>query len=227
MSKEIFYKDYTEKIKHNFDLLEPFLENSLMILDALEDVKHEIINCLMIEQNIASINCTNHFLERLLKLALIQNDLAGMKIDSKNTEVFTNTLEEANKKYDGLVMSQSIDKCFKNGIINKQEKEYLSKIQKEIRNSYSHSEMEKVNKGKVDNIKMFSFDIKQVQDALVNKTKIESKEILVSTKEPKIQSLIQKENAKNLALTFFKSIYNIAKNIDYRLDFNGEYYKKL
>lgn len=85
MSKEIFLKGYTEKVIRNYDKLERYFNDDLIILSALNQAKSQIINCLMIEQNSASITLTNYFVERMLKTALIQQEVYGLKISENNS----------------------------------------------------------------------------------------------------------------------------------------------
>ncbi len=99
MSKEIFLKGYTEKVNKNYDSLEFYFNDDLVILSALSPVKYEVINCLMIEQYQASITLTNHMVERMLKLALIEKEIYGLKISLDDIEL-NKKLKEATQKYD-------------------------------------------------------------------------------------------------------------------------------
>ncbi|WP_158974840.1 hypothetical protein [Cellulophaga sp. L1A9] len=226
MSKEIFLKGYTEKVNKNYSSLEYYFNDDLIFLSALNIAKYEIINCLMIEQYNASITLTNHMVERMLKLALIEKITNGLKISEKDIKELEKTLSEASNLYDAEVMSQSIKLVFEEGLISEEEKSYLDKVIRDnIRNGFSHAEMEKINKGKVDQIEMYSFKFTEVQKSLNEGSPIPKKQIKVSTKAPFLQSEIQKMKAEEIAFPYFKSIYTIAKNIDRRLDTKKEYYE--
>lgn len=220
MSKETFIKAYTEKVERNYSYLEPYFNHNLILLSAINPVKYEIINCLMIEKFIASINCTNHFLERLMKLALIQKKTKGLKYDE--IEELSSKLDDAYNDYDKLNLWESIDKCFKEAkLITKDEFDVLNKIKYKIRNSYSHAQMQKINQGIPNKIPMKMYSLKEVTKSM--KSKIIHKEVLAPTKDPTLQSEFQKNSSKDLAINYFKTVYQIAMNIDLKLDEKGEY----
>ena len=223
MSKEIFLKSYKEKVNRNYDQLDYYFNDRLAILSALNPVKYQIINCLMIEQNIASVTLTNHLLERMLKLALIEKEIYGLKIGKDDIELKLK-LDFSYKKYDNLVLSQSIKEAYKSELINDKEKEYLYNIVRDnIRNAFSHAEMEKINKGKQESITMFSYKFGEVEEKFRNQEALAHKEIIVSTKVPVLQSEIQNDKCSQIAMPYFESIYKIAKNIDARLDLKKEF----
>ncbi len=225
MSKEIFIKGYIEKVNKNYSSLEYYFNDDLVILSALNPVKYEVINCLMIEQYQASVTLTNHLVERMLKLALIEKEIYGLKISIDDTEL-EKKLKEATKKYDKNVMFESIKLAFAENLISDKERDYLDKIIRDnIRNGFSHAEMEKVNKGKPENFEMHSYKFGEVTDLFKNGKKIPKNQINVSTLAPFMQSEIQKMKAEAIAFPYFKCIYTIAKNIDRRLDTKKEYYK--
>ncbi len=224
MFKEIFIKGYLEKIERNNSFLEPYFKHSLILLSAINPIKYEIINCLMIEQYIASINCTNHFLERLMKLALIQKETEGLKYDE--IEKLSSKLNIAYINYDKLNLCDSIDKCYNEArLITKNEFETLNKMRSEIRNSYSHAQMQKINQGLPENISMQMYSFKEAKKSIKNKTKIVSKEVFIPTKDPTLQSEFQKSYSKDLAINYFKTVYEIAISIDVKLDVKLEYEK--
>ena len=224
MSKEIFKKTYLEKVEANYSYLEPYFNDTLILLSAIKPIKYQIINCLMIEQFIASINCTNHFLERLMKLTLIENYVKGIKYDE--AEKLTEKLDIAYEKYDGLLLSQSIKACYEEAkLITENEFIELNKIRELIRNSYSHAQMSKINRGLPKTMSMFMFDFEEVKKSIKNKSEIKKKEVFIPTNSPALQTEFQNSASKDLAINYFKAVYQIAKNIDVKLDFNKEYYK--
>ncbi|TMM52033.1 hypothetical protein FEE95_21725 [Maribacter algarum] len=226
MSKEILIKGYVEKVNKNYNSLEYYFDDELKFLQPLNLAKYEVINCLMIEQFNAAITLTNHMTERMLKLALIEKTTHGLKISEKDINELNKTITEASNLYDSEKMSQTIKLVYNEGLITEQEKTYLDKvIRDKIRNSFSHAEMEKVNKGKKDQIELRSFKFTEVQKSINEGSPIPKKQIKVSTKVPFLQSEIQKMKAEEIAFPYFKNIYKIAKNIDRRLDVKKEYYK--
>ncbi|WP_299218466.1 hypothetical protein [uncultured Aquimarina sp.] len=225
MEKEEYIIQYEKRVNKNYDELSFFINDNLHILSNLKSVKYEIINCLMIEQFQASITITNHFLEKMLKSALISKYIEGLKFS--DSDELNLKLKEAYKKYDDKTLKQSIDSALEIDIINKDEFNYINKVRDDIRNAFSHAQMDKINKGKPERIKMFSFNINEVQKSIINTATVpKGKELNISTQELGIQALIQEDHSKSIAYTYFKSIYTITKNIDVRLDFKKEYYTK-
>ncbi len=123
-------------------------------------------------------------------------------------------------------MFQSIKLAFEKNLIIDKERDYLdNKIRDNIRNGFSHAEMEKVNNGKPDYFEMPSYNFGEVTNSLRDGEEISNNLVNVSTLVPAMQSEFQKIKAEAIALPYFKSIYKIAKNIDRRLDIKKEYYK--
>jgi len=220
MSKDIFINSYKKKIDKNYYKLKPIFDDNLFILSALNAIKYEVINCLMINQYISSIMSTNHMVERMLKLALIEREIYGLKLSSNN-DILYKKLNKAYTSYDKLTLSQSVNKMFDKKLINKDEYHYINNtIRDNIRNAFSHAEMEKINIGKPSKIDSYMGEFSKLKNHNINLDKVD-----LSTQIPAIQSLIQKDKCSEIAMPYFENVYEIAKNIDTRLDINKEYYK--
>tara|TARA_R110002049_G_scaffold293731_2_gene478990 strand:- start:35240 stop:35590 length:351 start_codon:yes stop_codon:yes gene_type:complete len=67
---------FKKALEENFDHFKHYLQNPrFYYFTDLESTIGEIIKCLIIEADSAAITLTNHFLERILKLALIQKKI--------------------------------------------------------------------------------------------------------------------------------------------------------
>jgi len=74
-------KEYAEvRIDRNYSKLERFFNHDLTFMLSLLSIRWEILNCLLLENNNASITLTNHFVERMLKLYLIKLETKGINL---------------------------------------------------------------------------------------------------------------------------------------------------
>ncbi len=74
MEKEIFEKSFIKKLNTNFPEFDKYFDFNLKVFCEFNTLIFEINKCLILELNRASITLTNNLLERLLKLALINNE---------------------------------------------------------------------------------------------------------------------------------------------------------
>ena len=111
----------------------------------LDTLRHEISLCIMLGLFQAAITLTNHFLESLLKYALIakesennlpeEADVKGRLIDS-----LVEQYAEPIKKYDPAKLGNNINRACTLGLITKEQKKQLGEFRKYFRNAYSHAD---------------------------------------------------------------------------------------
>ncbi len=142
MEKDNIVNRHTESLNRNFEGLQKYFNYDWQIFFELQPLVFEITHCLLLELNHASITLTNNLLERLLKLALVNDEVGVGSIPlDKWDEVFGS----ADKKHGSIVLYEAIQRCSDKGLINKEEKEFLSDVIREkLRNGFSHADMNKV-----------------------------------------------------------------------------------
>lgn len=84
MNKEVFEKNFIEKLNKNFPELSKYFDFNLEIFCEFNTQIFEINKCLLLEFYRAAITLTNNLLERLLKLALINNETGIEPIPIEN-----------------------------------------------------------------------------------------------------------------------------------------------
>lgn len=75
MERKIFEKHYLECLDKNHESFQKFFEYRYRVFYELTTTVFEISHCLLLGFHKAGITLTNHFLERLLKIALINNEI--------------------------------------------------------------------------------------------------------------------------------------------------------
>lgn len=208
MNKEVFEKGFKEKIDRNFLEISKYYNFNLEVFGEFNTLIFEINNCLLLELNRAAITLTNHLLERLLKLALINNETGIGPIElEKWNEVF----QEPNEKHGTSDLGNSIEKCKKNELISEREKSYLfDTIRIFMRNGFSHADSSKILADLPDDSKMFQGSYSNPNGAL--------KEINLNQKIIPIFQAIQMENfAKESAKPYFDFVFHLIFKIEKRL----------
>jgi len=208
MDKEVFDKGFKEKIDKNFFELSKYYDFNLEVFCEFNTLIFEINNCLLLELNRAAITLTNHLLERLLKLALINNEIGIGPIElEKWNEVF----QEPNEKHGASDLGNSIEKCKKNELISEREKNYLfNTIRVLMRNGFSHADSSEILKNLPDDSKMFQGSFSNPNGAI--------KEINLNQKIIPTFQAIQMENfAKDSAKPYFDFVFHLIFRIEKRL----------
>ncbi|MCD8418862.1 hypothetical protein J2Q11_14105 [Tenacibaculum finnmarkense genomovar finnmarkense] len=208
MKKEIFRKSFIEKLDKNFPKQSKYFEFQLEIFCEFNTIIFEINKCVILELNRATITLTNNLLERLLKLALINNEIGTGSIElEKWNEVF----EEPNRKYNSIKLGNSIELCKKFELITQREKDYLFDIVRVLlRNGFSHSDSSEILKNLPDESVMH-------KGSLINPN-AESKEVKINQKIiPTFQALQMEEFAKINAKPYFEFVFELIFKIEKRL----------
>jgi hypothetical protein len=207
MKQEIFEKSFIDNLNKNFPQLSKYFDFRIKVFTELNTMIFEINKCLILELNRATITLTNNLLERLLKSALIYQEVGTEPIPpDKWTEKFT----EPNKKFGRLNLGASIEKCKKNKLITEKEKNILfDHIRILMRNGFSHADSTEIMKG-------FPDDSIGFQASLNNPTDI--KEVRMDRKIIPIFQELEMENfAKENAEPYFDFIFNLIFKIENRL----------
>jgi hypothetical protein len=203
--KELFKKGLDE----NFNRYKYFLQNPrFYYFTDLEYTIGEIIKCLIIEAHTASITLTNHFLERILKLALIQKASGTQPKDIKDW----NETYSASDEYSSWTMSKTVEKCLNLNIISKFEYEELTHFRQTIRNGFSHYDPKKILRDSENTFEL-------INKSGSEKTKISD----LNFKEiPTLQNFFIKKFAKENSEEYFEFAFSLMLSIERH--FKTEYY---
>ncbi len=136
--EEQFFK---ESFSKNFPRLKQFFKlRPKIFMDLVFNIS-EINRCLILESYTASITLTNHMLERLLKLALVEDELEVGPI--------TNPWEKCYERmypYLRMNMDKTIDLCFEKQLIKENEKVEVKRYKTIFRNGFSHADLDLIFK---------------------------------------------------------------------------------
>ncbi len=207
MEKEIFEKDFNDKLNKNFPLLGKYFDFQLNVFTEFNTLIFEINKCLILELNRAAITLTNNLIERLLKLALIESETG---IGPIPIEDWNSTFRPPTEKYRRYNLGSTIEKCKKLDLINSEEKKLLfESIREMIRNGFSHADFDKVLVDYPDDIKMY-------QGSFTNPTEL--KEVTINQKlNPEIQAFQVENFAKYYAKQYFDFAFKLIFKIEKRL----------
>ncbi|UBM61327.1 hypothetical protein LA303_08950 [Candidatus Sulfidibacterium hydrothermale] len=207
MDKEIFKNSFIENLNKNFPELSKNFDFKLKVFSELNTILFEINKCLLLEFNRAAITLTNNLIERLLKLALIYQEVG---IGSKPVEKWTEIFSEPNKKYGQLKLGNSIELCKKNKLITEEEKQILfNHIRVLMRNGFAHADSSEILADLPDNSIGF-------QASLSNPTDI--KEVRMDYKVIPFMQELQMENfANENSRPYFKFVFRLIFKIEKRL----------
>lgn len=173
----------------------------------LDPIRHEICLCYIFGFYQAVMTLTNHFLESMLKYALIINHPVESKPDNKNSIItyFIDRYKEGNEKYGNSNLYQTINAAYTQGLITKEEKKQLHIIRKQFRNAYGHA----------DKTKTFGKAETSMQSAQVNEKGIDIKENMMTKIKNMIigQGIFQVIHAEQNALSYFLYIDKITRKV--------------
>lgn len=208
MEKADFEKNFIENLDKNFPELSKYFDFDLNVFCEFNTLIFEINKCLLLELNRAAITLTNNLLERLLKLALINNEIGIGPIPiEKWNEVF----DSPNTKFGSIDLGNSIERCKKFELISEDEKKFLfDKIRVLMRNGFAHADSSEILSELPNNTKMFKGSFSNPNPQLV--------EVSLNQKIIPTFQAIQIENfAKENARPYFEFIFNLIFRIENRL----------
>lgn len=210
MNKALFEKTFNAILNKNFQNRSKYFDFDFHVFNELAGLVNEINSCLIFEFHHSAITLTNNLLERLLKLALIYNEVG---IGPKPIEDWGNVFEGPNKKYSSITLGNSIEYCKKLELITANEKTYLFETIRELfRNGFSHADPSKILNSIPDKTTMF-------HGSFSNHAKI--KPVTVNQKViPFIQAIHIECFAKENAANYFDSIFDLILRLEQRLSDN-------
>jgi hypothetical protein len=217
MNNEIKQKSeyFAELINKNYNQLKDLYSHSFMEFCELNKLKVEILNCQLFELYQASIFSTNHFMERMIKLALIK--LHTIDYDYSDLENYKIKLKESESEFDGLTLSNSLKKALERELITAEQHVYLINAKNEFRNPYSHAEVSKVIKNDND-FTGFMFSISDVQNKLKEGKPLNVPNPTIIPKfSPAIAQMLQENNSKERAFKYFENVLGILKKLEYKI----------
>lgn len=215
--KQLLKDQAVLRYDQNFDKVEKYFDHNLNFLISLTFVKSEILNCLILDYNNASITLTNHFLERMLKLSLLQ--LETKNITLEQPEKYATAINHWHKQYDHIKLHDSIKHNKRKNLISEDEAAYLTSVAKEIRDAYSHAQIGAINKKQENVLDGRMFSISDVKAKLSEgRSDFTSTKLVLPAVSPSIAQLNQNLVSRENALQYFDKIYNIAINIERRLE---------
>ncbi len=209
-NKAFLEKIFQKALEENFDHYKHYLRNPrFYYFSDLKSTIGEIIKCLIIEAHSASITLTNLFLERILKLALIQKASGTQPSEIKDW----NQTYSAADKYSAWIMNDTINECKKLKIISERQFKELTNLRQTIRNGFSHYNPKKILRDSENTID------------LIDKSDSENKKIEgLNYKEiPTLQNFFVRKFAKENSEKYFDYVFNLMLSIEQH--FKTEYYK--
>jgi hypothetical protein len=210
-------KEYAEvRIDRNYSKVESFYNHEMSYMSSLRSIRWEILNCLLLENDNASITLTNHFVERMLKLSLIQ--LETKDINLSEPEKYSKRIIHAHNQYDRLKLNVSIKRNKDKQLISEDEFNYLNTTCKMFRDSYSHAEIGVINKTQPNNFSGFMFSFDDVKQKLIKgEHNFEKKLIEIPKESPSMAQFYQTQSSRENALDYFTNVYQILINIEKKL----------
>ncbi|XJR88223.1 hypothetical protein ACH34E_12735 [Elizabethkingia anophelis] len=214
--KMYFIPIYTGLVEKNYENLKTYFLHQPHHFLPLTSLRNEILQNLQLELFQTAIFGTNHFLERMVKLALIEKHTLGL--DYSNHETYNQKTLEAIDLYDSLTLFKSLDSAEEQNLISESEKATLTILRQKIRNPFSHAEIKKILMDAPVNFTGFMFNINDVKESIIKGRSIrlgEKKEI--TTLSSTISQLYQQKYSEQMALDYFVTVYEIMINIDKKL----------
>ena len=214
--KDFIILNHQKLVEKNYTKFQDHFKDKLHFFVSLEVLRNEILQCLILELNQSSIFATNHFLERMAKLALISKHT--LNINYSNLELYNSKTDEAIGLYDSKNLNESLKLANEQSLITNQELETLKDFKNRIRNPYSHAEIKKIINGAPNVFKAFVFYFDEVKESLKLGKQIEMGEKKeITTFSSAISQLYQEKFSSAIAEYYFREVYKILKNIEKKL----------
>jgi len=215
--KELYNSNYSKLIEKKFASLNEYFEDKLYHFVELTTLRNEILQCLLLELNQASIFSTNHFLERIIKLALINK--YTINLDYSKPALYNEKTLEAVEKYDNLKLFNSLKLAVGENLITEEEYTILDNFRDKIRNPYSHAEIKRIINGAPEKFTGFMFNINDVMESLKKGEEIKPGiKTEITTLSSALSQIYQESFSKEIAFNYFKIVYSTLKNIEKRIE---------
>jgi len=211
MNKEIYKNILNEKFESNFSNVEKYFEFEtvptdlkLQTLNTLYSLIYQNLQNLIFDNYIASITITSHLLEKFCKLSIVKYDIIGENLFSNE---YNNKIESA-YRYDSKDLNETIKQLHKYKLISQGELKILLKLKNEMRNAFSHADSLKITKDYPNKIKAFHANFNDIEKLKV---------VELNTKTTFIKNEQVELEAQKKAFSYFKQLYKIIVNVDYKL----------
>lgn len=211
-----FFSNYQKLVDANYEQLKKYFLHQPHHFLPLTSLRNEILQNLLLNLFQTAIFGTNHLLERLIKLSLIEKHTLGLNYS--NHELYNQKTLEAIELYDNLTLFESLKAAEEQNLITDLEKSTFTEIRKKIRNPFSHAEIKKIINDAPPKFTGFMFNINDVKESLIKGVSIpqgEKKEI--TTLSSTFSQLYQKDFSEQIALNYFENVYSILISIDKKL----------
>jgi len=207
MDRTLFEQDLKSIFDKNFEKYSEYFSYEFKIFFELRTTTFEITKCLILTLDKAVITLTNHLLERLLKLALINDEIG---LGTVPVEKWDSVFGDANAKFGSKNLSSSIDLCKKHDLITEAEKDFLHNYVRELmRNGFSHGDSSKI---------LVSVPDKSIGLMGCLDEPLELKQFEFSQKLfPALQSALIDDFAKLNAPFYFKFVFDLIAKIENKL----------
>ncbi len=215
--KEFYKSNYTKLTEENYASLNEYFEDKLYHFVELTTLRNEILQCLLLELNLASIFSTNHFLERIIKLALINK--YTINLDFSKPNLYNEKTLEAIEKYDHQKLSNSLKLAKEENLITEEEFIILDSYRDKIRNPYSHAEINRIIHDAPEMFTGFMFNINEGMESLKKGEEIKPGiKTEITTLSPVFSQNYQELFSKEKAFKYFKDVYLTLKRIEERIE---------
>lgn len=216
MKKEDYLKNLNSKIHQNIDLYFEYIDREdLYYFVELKSLINENIDCLLLNNYLASINTTNHLFERFVKLSLI--NFYTIETDYSNIELYNQLIDKA-YNFDDKTLVPVLKQFQETKLIDDGELKYLLNLKDKYRNPYAHSDTKKIV-GNSESYKGKIFSIEDGFKALFenNFAQLPFKEIEIRNYSPPLAQLNIEIMAEKNAFKYFKEVFDFILIIDERL----------
>lgn len=164
-----------------------------------DTLRDEICKCLICDLNIAAITLTNHLLEDFLKKMLIY------KCADRNSDSIIGTFDESSNEFNSLNLYDSIERAFKYQLVNDEQRILLHKFRNEYRNPFSHADSKKIFNETTIGTQELKYEDGKYKVSEYNQIEI--------TRIPFIHGLVKVKIAKDSAMSYFKMVDNIIREV--------------
>src|SRR5690606_21464440 len=211
-----FISNYQKLFEENYERLKEYFLHQPHHFLSLTSLRNEILQNLLLNLFQTAIFGTNHLLERLIKLSLIEKHT--LRLNYSNYQLYNQKTIEAIELYDNLTLFDTLKQAYEQNLITELEKNTLTELRKKIRNPFSHAEIKKTLNEAPPKFTGFMFNINDVKESLKKGEPIpqgERKEI--TTLSATFSQLYQREFSEQIALNYFETVYSVLINIDSKL----------
>ncbi|TCD27765.1 hypothetical protein EZ456_07395 [Pedobacter psychrodurus] len=214
---EFLTTEFNNSIDKNYKVLSKYFETKHSHFIELTSLINENLKCLILDLHQASIFSTNHLLERVMKLVLIKKYTIG--INYSQPELYNQKTEEAIKKYDAEKLFNTLLFAKNEKLITEQEYKILNELRDKVRNPYSHAETKKIIADAPPKFKGYMFNINDVKEQLMQGKPINAGiKTEITTLSSTFSQLYQENFSKDLALDYFRTVFEILIKLDQRLN---------